>query len=210
MMTMDQILAAAAPVMPVVTIADARDAVPLARALVAGGLKVVEVTMRTPAALAAITAIAAEVDGAIVGAGTVLTPADYDAAAAAGARFVVSPGSTSALLDRGLRGDVPYLPAVATPSDIMAAMALGYRRFKLFPADVVGGGAALKAFNGPFGELKFCPTGGVRPHTAAEYLALPNVACVGGTWITPADLIVAKAWGRIQALAAEAAAIRPA
>ena len=208
MMTIDDILCAAAPVMPVVTIADARDAVPLARAILAGGLRVVEVTMRTPAALDAIAAIAAEVEGVIVGAGTVLSPADYDAVGKAGATFAISPGSTAALLERGRQGDIPYLPAVATPSEIMAGMAQGYRRFKFFPADVAGGAAALKAFHGPFADLKFCPTGGVRAHTAAEYLALPNVACVGGTWIAPADLIAAKAWERIQALAAEAAAIK--
>lgn len=210
MQPIDAILSAAAPVMPVVTIADRRDAAPLARALVAGGLKVIEVTLRTSAALEAIAIIAAEVEGAIVGAGTVLTPQDYDAAARAGSVFAISPGSTPALLRRGQLGDIPYLPAVASPSDIMAGMDEGYRRFKFFPAEIAGGPAALKAFSGPFGELQFCPTGGVRANSAADYLALANVPCVGGAWVAPADLVAAKAWDRIQALAAEAAALRPA
>jgi 2-dehydro-3-deoxyphosphogluconate aldolase / (4S)-4-hydroxy-2-oxoglutarate aldolase len=209
MSPIDAILAAAAPVMPVVTITDEADAAPMARALVAGGLRVIEVTLRTPAALAAISAIS-KVEGAIVGAGTVLSVEDYRAAVDAGSSFIVSPGATEELLDYGAGSDIPYLPAVTTPSEIMAGLQRGYSRFKFFPAQATGGIPVLSAWAAPFAGVRFCPTGGIRTATAPNYLALENVACVGGTWIAPADLMAAKAWDRIQALAAEAAALKPA
>jgi 2-dehydro-3-deoxyphosphogluconate aldolase/(4S)-4-hydroxy-2-oxoglutarate aldolase len=196
------------PVMPVVTIDDAATAPDLARALVRGGIKVIEVTLRTPQALAAIEAIAAAVPEICVGAGTVMSPDDLNAAANAGATFAISPGATRELLAAGANFRIPYLPAVATASELMTALAAGFRYFKLFPANVAGGLQALKAFYGPFPDARFCPTGGINLQTAGTYLDLPNVLCVGGSWLTPSDLLKARDWGRVEALAREAAALR--
>src|ERR1700761_6075181 len=172
----------ASPIMAVVTLEDAARAPDMARALVRGGVRSIEINLRTPAGLEAIRRVAGEVEEALVGAGTVLTSADLHAAAEAGARFAVSPGATAALLDAGRNGPIPYLPAVATASEIMEGLARGYTAFKAFPAAVIGGPAALKAFHGPFADVRFCPTGGITAATARDYLALPNVMCVGGSW----------------------------
>ena len=189
-----------APVIPVVVIDDLDHAVPLASALVRGGLPAIEVTLRTPAALAAIERIAAAVPGAVVGAGTVTTSQQVDEALAAGARFLVSPGATPNLLDALQAGGVPFLPGTATASDIVALIERGITHAKLFPAEVVGGVAALKAFAGPFPQMRFCPTGGITVNNAPDYLALPNVVCVGGSWMAkPGD------WGAVEALARAAA-----
>jgi len=208
-MTIEEILGLS-PVMPVVTIDAARDAAPLARALVAGGIRAIEITLRTPAGLDAIAAIAAEVPDAVAGAGTVLTRADLEAAAKAGAKFAVSPGSTPALLAAAAEGSLPYLPAIATASELMAARDAGFRIAKFFPAAQAGGVAALKALGGPFPDARFCPTGGVDLAGAPAYLALANVLCVGGSWIAPREAIAAGDFARIERLAREAAALRPA
>ncbi|MFC6080662.1 bifunctional 4-hydroxy-2-oxoglutarate aldolase/2-dehydro-3-deoxy-phosphogluconate aldolase [Sphaerisporangium aureirubrum] len=197
-----------APVVPVVVIDDVDTAVPLARALVAGGLPAIEVTLRTPCALAAIARIAAEVPGAVVGAGTVRTPGDVAASAEAGARFLVSPGATPALLDAMAGSGVPYLPGAATASEVMALAERGLTELKFFPAVPAGGVPYLKALGGPLPEVRFCPTGGIRRETAPDFLALPNVGCVGGTWLTPPDALASGDYGRIEKLAAEAAALR--
>jgi 2-dehydro-3-deoxyphosphogluconate aldolase/(4S)-4-hydroxy-2-oxoglutarate aldolase len=197
-----------APVIPVLTIDQLDDAAPLARALVAGGLPVLEVTLRTACALDAIEAIAREVDGAVVGAGTVLGPGDYDKAAAAGARFIVSPGLTEPLIARAAAGSIAFLPGVATASEIMRGLDAGIARFKFFPAATSGGAPALKALFGPLPACRFCPTGGITAENAADYLALPNVLCVGGGWTAPAEAIRAGDWPRITALATAAAALR--
>ena len=198
------ILSASRPVMSVVTIHNIADAVPLARALAAGGLPAIEVTLRTSAGLEAIRAIAAEVEGAIIGAGTVVTPADLAAVEKAGATFAISPGSTPALLAAGRDAGIPYIPAVATPSELMAGLDAGYSAFKLFPATVVGGVSWLKAIGGPFANVRFCPTGGIDLKTAPDFLALPNVMCVGGSWTTPAAAVSAGDWAGIESLAREA------
>ncbi|MEO3807625.1 bifunctional 4-hydroxy-2-oxoglutarate aldolase/2-dehydro-3-deoxy-phosphogluconate aldolase [Sphaerisporangium sp. B11E5] len=197
-----------APVIPVVVVDDVETAVPMARALVAGGLPAIEVTLRTPCALEAIARIAAEVPGAVPGAGTVRTPADVAASAEAGARFLVSPGATPALLDAMAGSGVPYLPGAATASEVMALAERGLTEMKFFPAVPAGGVAYLKALGGPLPEVRFCPTGGIRPETAPDFLALPNVGCVGGTWLTPPDALAAGDYGRVEKLAAEAAALR--
>jgi 2-dehydro-3-deoxyphosphogluconate aldolase/(4S)-4-hydroxy-2-oxoglutarate aldolase len=193
-----------APVIPVIVLHDVAHAVPMARALVAGGIRMLEVTLRTPQALACMEAIAKEVPEAVVGAGTVRSAADAAAAARAGAQFAVSPGYTrtvgQACRDQGLS----LLPGVATGSEIMMAQEDGYTHLKFFPAMQAGGPAMLKAWAGPFFDVKFCPTGGVTPGNAAEFLSLPNVACVGGSWLVPADALVQGDWGRIEALAREA------
>ncbi len=196
------------PVMPVVTIEDAASAPDLARALVRGGIRVIEVTLRTPQALRAIEAIAAEVPDICVGAGTVMSPEDLNLAAMAGAAFAISPGATRELLAAGANFRIPYLPAVATASELIAALTAGFRYFKLFPANVAGGVPALKAFNGPFPEARFCPTGGISLQTAPSYLEQPNVLCVGGSWLTPGDLLKSRDWGRVEALAHEAAGLQ--
>lgn len=196
-----------APVIPVLTIARVEDAPPLAEALVAGGLPALEVTLRTPAALEAMRAMA-DVAGAVVGAGTVLNARDLDAAVGAGARFIVSPGLTDALPGAANSAGVPLLPGVATSGDLMRGLDHGLTHFKFFPAEQAGGVAMLKAFSGPFGAVKFCPTGGVTPENARDYLALPNILCVGGSWIAPPDLIAAGAWAEITARAKAAAALR--
>ncbi|MEU6098891.1 bifunctional 4-hydroxy-2-oxoglutarate aldolase/2-dehydro-3-deoxy-phosphogluconate aldolase [Streptomyces sp. NPDC047079] len=197
-----------APVVPVVVVADAADAVPLARALVAGGLPAIEVTLRTPAGLEAIRAIAAEVGDAVVGAGTVLTPAQVGECVAAGARFLVSPGWTDALLTAMQESGVPFLPGVSTTSEVVALLERGVTEMKFFPAQAAGGTAYLRSLAGPLPQARFCPTGGIGPVNAPEYLALPNVGCVGGTWMLPEDAIAARDWARIEGLAREAAALR--
>ncbi len=197
-----------APVVPVVVIDDVETAVPMARALVAGGLPVIEVTLRTEAGLESIRRIAAEVEGAVVGAGTVRRPADVEAAVAAGSRFLVSPGSPAALIDAMTSSGVPFLPGVATATEVMELFERGLREMKFFPAEPAGGVPYLKALGGPLPEVRFCPTGGIRLATAPDYLALPNVGCVGGTWLTPADALAAGDYAVIEKLAAEAAALR--
>ncbi|MFD3926383.1 bifunctional 4-hydroxy-2-oxoglutarate aldolase/2-dehydro-3-deoxy-phosphogluconate aldolase [Streptomyces sp. NPDC058614] len=198
-----------APVVPVVVVTDAADAVPLARALVAGGLRAIEVTLRTPAALDAIRAVAAEVPDAVVGAGTVLSPAQVDQCVSAGARFLVSPGWTDVLLAAMEGSGVPFLPGVSTTSEVVALLERGVREMKFFPAEAAGGTAYLKSLAGPLPQARFCPTGGIGPVSAREYLALPNVGCVGGSWMLPEDAVAARDWGRIESLARDAAALRP-
>ncbi|MEU1278941.1 bifunctional 4-hydroxy-2-oxoglutarate aldolase/2-dehydro-3-deoxy-phosphogluconate aldolase [Streptomyces sp. NPDC005805] len=197
-----------APVLPVVVIDDADDAVPLARALMAGGLPAIEVTLRTAPALDAIRAIAAEVPGAVVGAGTVVTPASVDAAVAAGARFLVSPGWTETLLGAMRASGVPFLPGVSTASEVLALLERGVHEMKFFPAEAAGGTAYLKSLAGPLPGARFCPTGGITVESAGAYLALPNVGCVGGSWLLPEDAVRAKDWGRVEALARRAAGLR--
>ncbi|MFJ9584589.1 bifunctional 4-hydroxy-2-oxoglutarate aldolase/2-dehydro-3-deoxy-phosphogluconate aldolase [Streptomyces acidicola] len=197
-----------APVVPVVVLEDAGDAVPLARALVAGGLPAIEVTLRTPAALDAIRAIAAQVPDAVVGSGTVISPKHVAESVDAGARFLVSPGWTDVLLEAMRASGVPFLPGVSTTSEVVALLERGVREMKFFPAEAAGGTAYLKSLAGPLPQARFCPTGGIRPTTAPEYLALPNVPCVGGTWLVPEDALAARDWGRIEKLAREAAALR--
>ncbi|WP_370291219.1 bifunctional 4-hydroxy-2-oxoglutarate aldolase/2-dehydro-3-deoxy-phosphogluconate aldolase [Nocardioides sp.] len=196
------------PVMPVVVIEDAATAVPLARALVEGGLPAIELTLRTPAALEALRLIAAEVPEIALGAGTVTTPAQAEAAVAAGAGFLVSPGLTPDLLAALLATGVPFLPGTATVSEVMAVLEAGLSEMKFVPAEAAGGAPYLRSVAGPLPQARFCPTGGITPATAPSYLALPNVGCVGGSWLTPADVVAAGDWGRIRDLAAEAAALR--
>ncbi|MHB1303366.1 MAG: bifunctional 4-hydroxy-2-oxoglutarate aldolase/2-dehydro-3-deoxy-phosphogluconate aldolase [Acidiphilium sp.] len=198
---------ALSPVVPVLTIEDAAQAVPLARALLEGGIGVVEVTLRTAAALDAIAAMAG-VPGMVVGAGTVLTPSQYEAVAAAGARFVVSPGSSEAVLDAAARSGIPFLPGAATPSEVLALLEQGYRLQKFFPAEPAGGIPMLKALAAPIPDVRFCPTGGVGIGNARDYLALPNVVCVGGSWLTPAPALAAGDWRAVTALAAEVATLK--
>lgn len=205
----DQLLARA-PVVPVLSIARVEDAVPLARALVDGGLPVLEVTLRTEAAIGAIRAIGENVPGAIVGAGTVLTARDLSAVEAAGATFAISPGATDALYAAAADARIPLLPGIATASELMHGLELGYQRFKFFPAEASGGIAALKSFAGPFAQAKFCPTGGIDVAKAPGYLALPNVITIGGSWMVPADALASGDWPRITSLAREAAALRSA
>ncbi|MCX4663554.1 bifunctional 4-hydroxy-2-oxoglutarate aldolase/2-dehydro-3-deoxy-phosphogluconate aldolase [Streptomyces sp. SID4919] len=196
-----------APVVPVVVVQDAADAVPLARALVAGGLPAIEVTLRTPAALDAIRAIAAEVPGAVVGAGTVISADQVGQVVDAGARFLVSPGWTGRLLDAMRGSGVPFLPGVSTTSEVVALLEQGVTDMKFFPAEAAGGTPYLKSLAGPLPQARFCPTGGVTAASAPSYLALPNVACVGGSWMLPASAIAARDWERVRSLAAEAAAL---
>ncbi|MCT7351868.1 bifunctional 4-hydroxy-2-oxoglutarate aldolase/2-dehydro-3-deoxy-phosphogluconate aldolase [Streptomyces sp. 15-116A] len=196
-----------APVVPVVVIEDAADAVPLARALVAGGLPAIEVTLRTPAALDAVGAIAGEVPDAVVGAGTVITPGQVTEAVDAGARFLVSPGWTELLLEAMRASGVPFLPGVSTTSEVVALLERGVREMKFFPAQAAGGTAYLKSLAGPLPQARFCPTGGIGPDSAPEYLALPNVGCVGGSWMLPADAVAGRDWARIERLAREAAGL---
>lgn len=188
-------------------IEDAADAVPLARALVAGGLPAIEVTLRTPAALDALRAIAAEVPEAVVGAGTVVSPVDVADAVGAGARFLVSPGWTDALLEAMRASGVAFLPGVSTASEVVALLERGVTDMKFFPAEAAGGVPYLKSLAGPLPRARFCPTGGISRSSAPGYLALPNVACVGGTWMLPADALAARDWGRVEALAREASGL---
>lgn len=194
-------------VIPVLSIERERDAVPLARALYEGGLSVVEVTFRTPAAAASIAAIVAALPQVTAGAGTLLRAADVAAAVNAGARFLVSPGTTAELAGAALATELPYLPGVATPSEIMAARALGICVMKLFPAEALGGTAFLRALAPVFPGIAFCPTGGIDERLAEDYLALPNVPLVGGSWMAPRDAVAAGDWARIRRLAERAAAI---
>jgi 2-dehydro-3-deoxyphosphogluconate aldolase/(4S)-4-hydroxy-2-oxoglutarate aldolase len=196
------------PVIPVVVLEDATAAVPLARALLAGGLRVVEITLRTGAALDAIAAIAGEVEGAIVGAGTVLSKGQFVASEKAGARFMVSPGTSPDVLAAARDSTVPLMPGAATPSEVMTLMDEGYTIQKFFPAGPAGGIAYLKALASPLPAISFCPTGGIGAANAAEYLALSNVVCVGGSWVAPPEAIKAGDWTRIEKLAREAAALR--
>ncbi|WP_432698128.1 bifunctional 4-hydroxy-2-oxoglutarate aldolase/2-dehydro-3-deoxy-phosphogluconate aldolase [Marinobacterium sp. YM272] len=195
------------PIMPVLVIERVEDAVPLAKALKAGGLRVLEVTLRTPAALDAIRAIAAEVDDVIVGAGTVTRVEELALVQQAGGTFAISPGATAALLKAGMEWELPYLPAISTVSELMSGLEAGYSAFKFFPAEASGGTAALKSFAGPFPDVRFCPTGGIGPKNYLDYLKLPNVSCVGGSWVVPSDLIDAKDWEGITGLASEAVAL---
>lgn len=190
----------------VVTVDDWRAGPPLARALAAGGVATVELTLRTPAGLEAIRAAAAEVPEALVGAGTCLRPQDLEAARAAGAAFAVSPGALPHMLDAAADMALPYLAGVATCSEVMAGMDRGYRLFKFFPAVPAGGLAYLKSLAGPFPQVRFCPTGGITPETAREFLALKTVPCLGGSWMTPDDAVRAGDWARIEALARTAVA----
>ena len=192
------------PVVPVVVLDDVKAAVPVARALVDGGIKVIELTLRTPVALEAIERIAAEVPEIVIGAGTVLGPEDAKAAAAAGAQFLVSPGSTPAVVDAMVDTGLPVLPGCATISEAMTLRERSITEVKFFPAQASGGAAFLAAVYGPLPDIRFCPTGGVTPTNAPDYLALPNVGCVGGTWLTPADAVREGDCERITALAAAA------
>ena len=200
-------LALRAPVIPVITVSDPDAAVPLAEALVAGGLPVLEVTLRTPVALDAITAMGA-VPGAVVGAGTVLSPADLRAAKAAGARFAVSPGSSAALIEASVSEALPLLPGGVTATEVMALIHRGYTMAKFFPAEASGGAASVKALGAPLPQIAFCPTGGVTPDNARDYLALPNVVCVGGSWMLPGEKIASGDWDGVERLARTAAALR--
>ena len=196
-----------APVVPVLAVADIDVAVALAETLVAAGLPVLEITLRTPVALEVIRRMR-DVPGAIVGAGTVLTSEDLAAVQAAGAAFAISPGGTDALYAAARNIDIPLLPGIATASELMRGLEHGYNRFKFFPAESSGGIAALKAFAGPFARVKFCPTGGIDAAKAPSYLALPNVITVGGSWMVPNDALAAKDWARVGSLAGQAAALR--
>jgi len=197
-----------APVIPVVVIHDAKLAVPMARALVAGGTPAIEVTLRTPAALDAIRAIAAEVEGAMIGVGTVLSAKDLAAAHQAGARFAVSPGVSPRLLDAADDSELPLLPGAATASEVMSMLERGYTHLKFFPAVPAGGHKLLGAWASPLPQVSFCPTGGISLSSAPDFLSLPNVICVGGSWLTPADKMAAGDWDGIELLAREAAGLR--
>lgn len=195
------IVLTASPVMPVMVIQDADDAVPLAKALCAGGIKVLEITLRTSAAIESIRRISQEVPEAIVGAGTIITTQQLDAVADAGAVFAISPGLTPTLLHAANSGNVALIPGISTLSELIMGMEYGYDHFKFFPAEAAGGIPMLKAIAGPIPQATFCPTGGISPHNYLQYLALDNVACVGGSWIVPADAVKAKNWDVITELA---------
>ena len=196
------------PVIPVILINEIEQAVPLARALVAGGVRVLELTLRTSVALQAISAIAHEVEGAIIGVGTITRAEEFVQSVKAGALFGVSPGLTHELIAAARDSGLPLLPGVMTPSDVIAARTAGFTELKLFPAQQAGGIGMLRALGGPFPDVTFCPTGGITAATAVDFLGLANVACVGGSWLTPADAIAAGDWGRITALARETAGLR--
>ncbi|AOS62514.1 bifunctional 4-hydroxy-2-oxoglutarate aldolase/2-dehydro-3-deoxy-phosphogluconate aldolase [Actinoalloteichus hymeniacidonis] len=196
------------PVIPVVVIDDADHAVPLARALVAGGISIIEVTLRTPVALQAIERIAAEVPDILIGAGTVTAPAHAAQAASAGARFLVTPGSTRSLLQSAEETGLPILPGAATASEALQLVEMGYSSLKFFPAEAAGGVGYLRSLAGPLPQLRFCPTGGISPDNAAGYLALPNVGCVGGSWLTPAKALATGDWKSVTTLATAAAALQ--
>lgn len=198
---------ARAPVIPVLTIERIEDAIPLARALSDNGLPVLEVTLRSACAVDAIALIARELADACVGAGTVLNARDLDAVAQAGARFAISPGATDSLYRAAAECPVPLIPGIATASELMRGLEHGWQRFKFFPAESSGGIGALKGFAGPFAQVRFCPTGGIDAMKAPAYLGLPNVACVGGSWMLPADALAARDWARIGGLARAAAAL---
>ncbi|HRF63574.1 MAG TPA: bifunctional 4-hydroxy-2-oxoglutarate aldolase/2-dehydro-3-deoxy-phosphogluconate aldolase [Candidatus Competibacter sp.] len=195
------------PVIPVIVIDDLAQAVPLARALIAGGVRVLEVTLRTPVALAAIRVIAREVPEAIVGVGTLTRPEEFTEARDAGACFGVSPGLTPVLIEAARESGLLLLPGVMTPSEVIAARLAGFRELKLFPAQQAGGIGMLQALTGPFPDVTFCPTGGITAETAPDYLALPNVACVGGSWLTPKAALAAGDWEAVTALVRQAVAL---
>lgn len=195
-------------VIPVIVIEKIEHAVPLARALVAGGVRVLELTLRTPVALQAIGAIAQEVEGAIIGVGTITRADDFAESIKAGALFGVSPGLTHELIAAARDSGLPLLPGVMTPSDVIAARTAGFTALKLFPAQQAGGVSMLRALGGPFPDVTFCPTGGITAATAPDFLRLPNVACVGGSWLTPPDAIAVGDWGRITAIARETVQLR--
>jgi 2-dehydro-3-deoxyphosphogluconate aldolase/(4S)-4-hydroxy-2-oxoglutarate aldolase len=199
---------ALSPVLPVIVIEDAAWAAPLARALVAGGVRTAEITLRTSAAFEAIRTIAREAPDLVVGAGTVLNETDLLNAAAAGARYAISPGATPALLNVGASGPIPLIPGIATASELMTGLEHGYSCFKFFPAERLGGAAALKDLGAPLPTARFCPTGGIAAEKVADYLALKNVMCVGGSWVTPSDKMRAGDWAAIEALARKAASFR--
>ncbi|GAA1021566.1 MULTISPECIES: bifunctional 4-hydroxy-2-oxoglutarate aldolase/2-dehydro-3-deoxy-phosphogluconate aldolase [Amycolatopsis] len=207
-MTTGTDLLALSPVMPVVVIDDVDDAVPTARALHAGGIGVIELTLRTPVALAAIERVAKEVPDIVVGAGTVTSPEQAKQAADAGAKFLVTPGCTDAVLDAAFATGLPFLPGAATVSEAMRLAERGLSALKFFPAEASGGAAFLKSIAGPLPQLQFCPTGGITVSSAPSYLALPNVGCIGGSWLTPSKLLAAKDFAAVEKLAAEAAALR--
>ncbi|MDI9245767.1 bifunctional 4-hydroxy-2-oxoglutarate aldolase/2-dehydro-3-deoxy-phosphogluconate aldolase [Marinobacter sp. CHS3-4] len=184
----------ASPLVPVIAIQDPRQALPLCRALVEGGIRVLEITLRTPHGVKAIEAVREALPDVWVGAGTVTSIDQYRAVESAGAQFVITPGVTEAILDFGLTSESPLLPGISTVSELMMGYAMGYREFKFFPAEVAGGIPALNAFAGPFPDVTFCPTGGIKRNTAKDYLALKQVAAVGGSWLTPADLVAAEDW----------------
>lgn len=196
------------PVIPVLTMGRVEDAAPVVGALCRGGLIVVEITLRTGVAFSAIRAVAEEVPEAVIGAGTVLDADDLERAKEAGARFAVSPGASPELLRAASDHPLPLLPGAATASEIMTLLGAGHTHVKFFPAEAAGGVTALKAFAGPFPGVRFCPTGGIGAHNACHYLDLPNVTCVGGSWVAPADAVAAEDWGRIETLAREAAWLR--
>ncbi|MBM0104545.1 bifunctional 4-hydroxy-2-oxoglutarate aldolase/2-dehydro-3-deoxy-phosphogluconate aldolase [Steroidobacter sp. S1-65] len=198
---------ALAPVIPVLTIEHIDHAVPLARALCAGGLRVLEVTLRTPAALPAIEAMRKAVPDAVVGVGTLARPGDFVTAGSAGAQFGVSPGLTAEMAAAARAASFPMLPGIMTPTELLAGLGWGYDTFKLFPAQQAGGIGMLKALGAPFPEVVFCPTGGITRATAPDFLALPNVACVGGSWVAPTDKIRAGDWAAIEQLAKDAAGL---
>ena len=200
---------ALAPVIPVLTVASVEDALGQAKALVAGGLYAIEVTLRTPSAIAAIAAIAQQIPGAVVGAGTIVSVAQIDEAVAAGARFLVSPGATPALAKAAAGSPVPFLPGCATASEAMALREFGFRALKLFPAEAVGGVKLLASLAAPLGDLRFCPTGGIDLAKAPDYLRLPNVACIGGSWMLPKDALARGDYAVVEKLAREAAGLRP-
>ncbi|WP_447006396.1 bifunctional 4-hydroxy-2-oxoglutarate aldolase/2-dehydro-3-deoxy-phosphogluconate aldolase [Saccharothrix isguenensis] len=200
-------LLALSPVIPVVVVDDASHAVPLAQALLRGGVRVIELTLRTPAALAAIERVAAEVPGIVIGAGTVTTPEHAEQAAKAGAAFLVTPGSTDRVLDAAEDTGLPFLPGVATVSEAMRLVERGLTSLKFFPAEAAGGVDYLKSIGGPLPGLRFCPTGGITPESAPRYLALPNVGCVGGSWLAPKDALASGDFARIEELARAAAAL---
>ena len=204
-MTIDEIMAVQ-PVIPVITVDRVEDSAPLATALVGSGLRVLEVTLRTPVALACIREMA-QIANAVIGAGTVLTAQDVRMACAAGARFIVTPGLSAGTVAAAREMNVPILPGIATATELMAGLDLGISHFKFFPAEQAGGRAMIDAFRGPFGGVRFCPTGGITQELAEEYLRRPNVACVGGGWICPPGLIQANGWETIGALARRAAGL---
>ncbi|MDO3382169.1 bifunctional 4-hydroxy-2-oxoglutarate aldolase/2-dehydro-3-deoxy-phosphogluconate aldolase [Gilvimarinus algae] len=197
-----------APVVPVMVIDSLEDAVPLAQALYNGGLKVLEITLRTPVALDAIKAmVEALPEDAVIGSGTVITPKDLENSVAAGAKFMVSPGTTPELIEAAKQCPVPLLPGIATPSEAMNLLAHGFTHMKFFPAEAAGGVNMVKSIGGPLPQITFCPTGGINLDKAPTYLALPNVACVGGTWMAPKNLIAEKKWDEIETLARQAASL---
>ena len=191
----------AGPVIPVIVIQEVEHAVPLAKALLEGGVRVLEVTLRSEAAMEAIARISREVPEALVGAGTVTSPRDLAQITEAGAKFAISPGLTPSLLSRAKKGIIPLIPGICTPSELMLGMELGYSVFKFFPAEAAGGTVMLQSIGGPFPDIKFCPTGGINQNNYREYLALRNVACVGGSWLAPTEAVIAGDWERITSLA---------